>query len=249
DTLWLTIDEKSMLTTPLLAHLSHVTGIVCTGQQSVDVSTLFGRLNVMLLGDFHQFPPVAAHGKELYATPPINNKLCLLGKNLYEQFDIVIKLKQQMRIWDPVWNAILDCSRTGDCTADDLAEMRKLILGSPECALPNFTQSPWDNVILVTPRNSVCTLWNEAMLSHHCRHARQTHYIVYALDSCKNRPLTRAEQLVIAHLKLEDTNRLPNRIDLAVGMKAMVLENIAPNADLANGSRGTISDIILDPRE
>ncbi|KAH9164716.1 hypothetical protein EDB89DRAFT_1833444, partial [Lactarius sanguifluus] len=90
---------------------------------------------------------------------------------------------------------------------------------------------------------------NEAMVTRHCGNTGQRHYIVYALDSSENRPLTRAERIVIAHLRLEDTSRLPNKINLAVGMKAMVLENIAPNADLTNGSRGTISDIILDPRE
>lgn len=44
-------------------------------------------------------------------------------------------------------------------------------------------------------------------------------------------------------------NRLPGRVELAVGMKVMILSNIAPRAGLANGSRGTISDIVLDPRE
>ena len=32
-------------------------------------------------------------------------------------------------------------------------------------------------------------------------------------------------------------------------MRAMVLLNMATDADLANGSRGIIKDIILDPRE
>jgi hypothetical protein len=32
-------------------------------------------------------------------------------------------------------------------------------------------------------------------------------------------------------------------------MKAMLLQNLAPHAALANGSRGIITDIILDPRE
>ncbi|KAI9435786.1 hypothetical protein H4582DRAFT_1817282 [Lactarius indigo] len=82
------------------------------------------------------------------------------------------------------------------------------------------------------PRNSVSTLWNEAMVNQHSHKTGQTQYIVYALDSCEKKPLTRQQQLVIAHLKLEQTNRLPNKIHLAVGMKVMILENIAPNAEV-----------------
>ncbi|KAI9445342.1 hypothetical protein H4582DRAFT_2109020 [Lactarius indigo] len=214
-TLWLTIDEKSMLTTPQLALLSQVTGIVRTGQQSVEASMPFGGLNIILLSNFHQFPPVAAHNKELYNyTPSPHDDLSLLGKHLYNQFDIV----------------------TGDCSADDLSEMRKLILGTNKCHPPDFTKQPWADVILVTPCNSVCTLWNESMLTCHSCNASQTHYIIYALDNCQKKTLTWQQCLVIAHLKLDHTNCLPNKIDLAVGMKAMILENIAPNADLANGS-------------
>ena len=59
-TLWLTIDEMSMMTTHLLVHLSQATGVVQTGLTGVEASIPFGGLNVILLGDFHQFPPVAS---------------------------------------------------------------------------------------------------------------------------------------------------------------------------------------------
>jgi hypothetical protein len=39
------------------------------------------------------------------------------------------------------------------------------------------------------------------------------------------------------------------RVELAVGMKAMVVLNIAMEADLANGTRGTVQGLVLDPRE
>ena len=35
----------------------------------------------------------------------------------------------------------------------------------------------------------------------------------------------------------------------SLGMKIMVTLNLATEADLANGSRGTIEDIVLDSRE
>src|SRR6266702_6001070 len=66
DVLWLTIDENSMLRTPLLTHLSQVTGVVRTGLHTMDLSYPFGGLNIVLIGDFHQFPPIASTKRELY---------------------------------------------------------------------------------------------------------------------------------------------------------------------------------------
>jgi ATP-dependent exoDNAse (exonuclease V) alpha subunit len=40
-----------------------------------------------------------------------------------------------------------------------------------------------------------------------------------------------------------------DRIEMATGMKAMIVFNLSTEADIANGTRGTIRDIILDPRE
>jgi hypothetical protein len=53
----------------------------------------------------------------------------------------------------------------------------------------------------------------------------------------------------VAHLKLDETNHLPHKVELVIGMKAMVTMNISTETDLANGSRGVVEDIILDPRE
>ena len=61
--------------------------------------------------------------------------------------------------------------------------------------------------------------------------------------------MTLKQRMAVAHLKVDDTKHLPNKVELAIGMKVMVLENISPNASLANGSCGIITDILLDPKE
>lgn len=246
--LWLTIDEMSMLTTPQLTHLSQITSIVRSGQTAVDVSSPFGQLCVVLLGDLHQLPPVASSKTTLYNSLPPDN-LSFQGRSIYEQFDIVVKLDEQMRIQDKVWQDILDRSRSGDCTKTDISEIKKLVLTNPECDVPDFEKAPWNDAVLVTSRNGVRTLWNNMSLSRHCHITGNMHYVLYATDTCNDRPLSTQERLAIAHLKLDATNNLPNRVDLAIGMKTMILVNISTDVDLANGSRGIISDIILDPRE
>ena len=44
-------------------------------------------------------------------------------------------------------------------------------------------------------------------------------------------------RLAIAHLKDDTTKNLKMRVELAIGMKTMVILSITTNADLANGMR------------
>ena len=62
-------------------------------------------------------------------------------------------------------------------------------------------------------------------------------------------------KVIVVGMKLNDTKKmkatkkLSHRVELVIGMKAMVTLNLVTEADLANSSRGTIVGIILDPRE
>ncbi|KAG2139645.1 hypothetical protein DEU56DRAFT_735361 [Suillus clintonianus] len=96
----------------------------------------------MILGDFHQFPPVASQNRVLYSQRPSTTN-CKLGRNIYMQFNIVIKLHRQIHITDSTWTEILDRARIGGCTVDDLREIHQLVLTSNDCHIPDFTISPW----------------------------------------------------------------------------------------------------------
>jgi ATP-dependent exoDNAse (exonuclease V) alpha subunit len=56
-------------------------------------------------------------------------------------------------------------------------------------------------------------------------------------------------KLAVASLDDAKTGKLPASIRIAIGMKAMVVLNIATEAEVANGTRGEIQDVILDERE
>jgi len=53
----------------------------------------------MLMGDFHQFPPVGNSKTALYSNPP-SRKTVIVGKAIYTQFKTVINLTQQWCIMD-----------------------------------------------------------------------------------------------------------------------------------------------------
>jgi hypothetical protein len=74
-------------------------------------------------------------------------------------------------------------------------------------------------------------------------------------DTIKGRPLTRLERYVRAKTQSKQSgqrgrnekNGLPDDVLLAIGMSVMVTLNVDTDLDVANGSRGTIVDIVLDP--
>ena len=108
---WLAIDEISMLTTNLIILTSQITGLMKTGIGTADSTVPFGSMNVLLLGDFHQFPLVANPSGVLYSTPGCSKKEMttrVVSWNIYHQFQTMVTLKQQMWITDQIWSYILE---------------------------------------------------------------------------------------------------------------------------------------------
>ena len=56
-------------------------------------------------------------------------------------------------------------------------------------------------------------------------------------------------KLATTGLDDKKTGKLAAFVHMAIGMKAMVLLNLATEADIANGTWGQIHDIVLDERE
>ena len=209
----------------------------------------FGSMHIIQSGDFHQFPPVGNPTGALYVDK--DDKRALLGREIFLQFDKVVILHQQNRIKDETWTNILSRLRVGECNESDLNEIRKLVLTNPDCDVPDFSKAPWDQAILVTPRHSVRKLWNEHAIAKHCIKTGNQRYIVPAEDTSQvgTEVLSMDAKLAIAGLTDNKTGKLPDLVQMAIGMKAMVLLNLATEADIANGTRGEIQDIILDERE
>jgi hypothetical protein len=164
---------------------------------------------------------------------------------------MVIILKEQMRIQDLEWMELLSQSQTGDCTEADLAVLNSLIVTDRTCQDMDFSAFPWSDAILVTPRHSARTLWNQVALRRHCEPTGHAVYSCNAEDTTgsNNHVLSKGERLEVARKLEKDTCKLPSHIEFTVGMKAMVVMNIATKADLANGSWGEVMDAVLDPHE
>lgn len=258
---YLIIDEVSMISREFFAKISRIIQSAKSLAGSPNAHLPFGGVNVLIVGDFHQFPPVVQRADSaLYHCNQVGRGTAgdIVGRELYEQFKDVVILQEQVRVTDPVWIDFLQHARYGTCTREHLQMLRKLILTSKDCPPTDFSQAPWKDAILVTPRHSVRTQWNMAATRKHCAETGSTLFICPAEDRIgtrTNEELSLAQRWGIAMKKgsrsatRKEKNGLPDQVELAIGMKVMVTYNVETELDVANGARGTIVDIILDEDE
>jgi hypothetical protein len=249
---FLITDEVSMCTKQLKYRGSEIVSRVKASEGVGSRTECFGGMDIIDFGDFHQFPPVGNPTAALYCDRPDTDDVhALKGRSIFLEYDKVVILREQMRVTDDVWTGILSRLRVGECTENDIKEVQKLVLTNPECEVPDFSKEPWCDATLITPRNAVKDLWNAAAVERHSRRSGNRKYVISAEDTLTETGDTpdRKTRLAVASLKDEATRNLKRQVELSVGMKAMVVLNIATEADLANGTRGTVHGIVLDPRE
>jgi hypothetical protein len=131
--------------------------------------------------------------------------------------------------------------------------IRSLILQNGAEVLPNFGTEPWNKAVLITSRHALRTAWNARALEAHCQESETLLVVSPAEDVVKRkgmhaRPLTSREEIIVRS-KNPKGRKLPDTVELAIGMPCMVTMNVKTEHDLANGTRGQIVDIILDARE
>ena len=245
-----------MLSRKFLARISSTirTAKALAGVKGSDLP--FGGVSVILVGDFHQFPPVT--GRPLYwpIDPLKDDAEELLGRALYDQFETAIRLTEQVRVIDAEWLDVLHHVRNGSCRTHHIEILCSLVLADPCCVTPDFTSYPWNDAILVTPRHSVRRQWNTAMTIKHCQQNGRQLINCSAYDTIANRPVTLSERFAIASKMSKHAGSrskvlqgLPDTVAMAIGMKVMVTFNIETDLDIANGARGEVVQVVLDERE
>lgn len=118
--------------------------------------------------------------------------------------------------------------------------------------LTKLTGNPeWELPTLITPRQALRDEWNKQCLRWHCKNTGHHLYVTKAEDSVgkKRRALTMEEKVKLAGTRRHQLDKAEHELELAIGMKIMLLNNVATEADLSNGTRGVVTDIVLDPRD
>ena len=89
---YLVVDEVSMGTTKVFKATSAVAGFI--KKDSAEPTQAFGGINVILVGNFHQFPPPGCEDLALYNSKPCT-KTAVIGRAIFKQFETVVVLREQ----------------------------------------------------------------------------------------------------------------------------------------------------------
>ncbi|KAK2462577.1 hypothetical protein APHAL10511_005405 [Amanita phalloides] len=100
-------------------------------------------------------------------------------------------------------------------------------------------------------RHSVRKAWNTEAVKRHCKRTGNMLFVSHAFDVIKESlaPVDETMQDAIHSMPSRQTGKLDESIEIALGLRVMVVINIATEADIANGTKGIIEDIFLDQWE
>jgi ATP-dependent DNA helicase PIF1 len=217
----LVIDEISMSTPDLLDKLDQL------GKMLRKSDKLFGGIQILLVGDFYQLPPVSRNG---------STALFAFESNLWKQLDHVMELTIIQRQKDPVFQRILMEARTGSFTRESCD------------ILETCTKKEWrTNRIrptLIFPKRAEVDKINEANLL-----ALVEEPVIYHARITLNKEKTppgfkeKSEAFQTAVNILDGDAPYHLDIELRIGAQVMLIANLDFTIGLVNGSRGIITRI------
>jgi len=213
------IDEISMLSRSKMGWLdSRLRQILCNDKPC-------GGLSIIFTGDFAQLPPV--HGQPMFICPPESaNTSELDGYMLYTHIRDVIILKTNHRqSKDPAFQQLLFNVRNGTVTREDweLVNTR-----SPDKLLD---RQRFDDAVSLTYRHKIVDAYNKTKLVQ------------------LNKPIAhivaRNTSAIAREISSDDMWGLNNELIISIGARVMLRLNKIPKLGLANGSVGTVRDIVF----
>ena len=211
----LIIDEVSMLTPEILEKLNYVAKGIRKSNE------VFGGLQVILVGDFFQLPPIYREGETFFAfESPVWNELNLK----------TIELTEIIRQDDPIFHKVLKEARVGNLTKNSIEILKGRILDE-------WTKLKIRPTLLFSRRAEV-EMINERNLK-----ALKTTSQVFEAKTI----LTASLEL---HMSQTDINRAIEKLDrdapykksleLRIGSQVMLIYNLNQEHGLVNGSRGIV---------
>jgi ATP-dependent DNA helicase PIF1 len=215
----LVIDEVSMMTPDLFEKLDQV------GRKVRPNELLpFGGLQLVLVGDFFQLPPVSAQTTFIFESP--------LWKALHLQTHELTEIVRQK---DPIFQIILNEARRGELSKDSMKILRKRL----GLDYKSLTIQP---TMLFTRRVEVDQI-NTRELAKLTTEKHLYKATTAFLPLAQTNGLTiNSPEVQSAIQKMDGNAAYTSDLVLAIGAQVMLLTNLNSEAGLVNGSRGVIVD-------
>jgi ATP-dependent DNA helicase PIF1 len=211
----LIIDEVSMLTPELLEKLNELAQIMRKNTKP------FGGIQVILVGDFFQLPPIYRDSETCFAfESPVWKELNLT----------TIELTEIIRQDNPVFHNILKEARVGSLSKDSIQILKTRMLES------------WKDLkikpTLLFSRRSEVEMINEQNLKA-LKSPLQTFEVKTIYTASLEMNVSKADQERAISI-LDRNAPYKNTLELRVGAQVMLIYNLDQEAGLVNGSRGIV---------
>jgi ATP-dependent DNA helicase PIF1 len=224
---WLTIDllildEVSMLTPALLEKLDDV------AQRIRRIKAPFGGLQVLLVGDFYQIPPVYTHADK-QANPSLQT--FAFESPVWNQIvQETIQLTQIKRQEDPIFQQILNEARVGQLSDQsyEILKARQIDTWKKQKIKPT----------LIFNRRAAVQEINQQKLEK-LKGDGHTYAVQTVFGSTNEKENHSSEEQNYAIQKLDRDSTYEPTLTLKMGAQVMCLKNY-PDSPLVNGSRGVV---------
>ena len=226
----LIIDEVSMMTPDLLEKLDSVARII-----RKRVAQPMGGLQVVLVGDFCQLPPV---NKDISGNE-VEPQLLFECEVWSEIIQRTIVLKQIQRQSDPVFQQILNEARMGVLTAESVAVLEgRKVKGT---ALKDQMDASIVKPTLIFSRNNkVDEINNKNMAALDTMLVARKSKICYGPKTDPGTINVEDPEIKRALARLENDAAYVPMLSMKEGAQVMLITNLDVEAGLVNGSRGVI---------
>ena len=209
----LVIDEVSMLTPTLLEYLDTV------GREVRKCDEPFGGIQLVLVGDFYQLPPVSQdRGRTFAFESPLWSVL----------IQKTIQLTQILRQKDPLFQQILNEARTGDLTPESYEMLEA-------CKNMAWKRQEIKPTLLFTKNQDVSSI-NSHQLD---KLGGEIH--TFTAKTTKHPPRMQESVLQMIVEKLDRDAPYEVELNIKERSQVMLLTNQDPAAGLVNGSRGIVT--------
>jgi len=219
----LIIDEVSMMTCELLDKLNEL------GKKIRGNKRPFGGMQVVLVGDFYQLPPVnKGDDATMFAFESA------AWKELTGAGGVVVELTEIQRQKDPAFQTILTEARMGTLSWESCTVLRE----RQGLDWKGHKIRP----TLIFPRRAEVDMINETNLRA-LKGRRYTYKARLAYDGKMPDGFTETDETFLQALKHYDTNAAyAVELELALNAQVMLIANAFPDMGLVNGSRGVVVD-------
>ena len=214
----LIVDEVSMMNAPLFELLEEVARLVRQNEKP------FGGIQVVLLGDFYQLPPVGKTEQE--------RKFCFESPIWANVIEKTVILREIMRQKDPVFQKVLHEVRIGEVSMETIEILQSRVGIEPDIStgiLPTLLSSKKSDVEKMNQREFNKLPGKEVF----------QYDPIYEIVG-ERKKVMKEEEMNIWKDIIDKDNNYEKTIQITENTQVMLLKNIDQENGLVNGSRGIV---------